>query len=257
MNDPHVEVLLYRVIHGESHDYSKAEQLSIDEPGFQVLVEDEKARFVFKDHYATEKDARKAVEDYIQNWEFDACLEGGDDCFKLEFIKAIRVDRRPTRGVITVDADSLRGIGSLSEARGIVGHRKFPSPPSGVNFNDPDVQTMYRRYMDYHQGNEKLPGMANFCLTLLENMAGSKTRRKAAAEKFQISKKLLDKIAVLSSNKGGQDARKAEGIGKEFTNQERAFLEQAIKKIIRRAAEKVQNPDNNLPKITLSALPRI
>ena len=62
---------------------------------------------------------------------------------------------------------------------------------------------------------------------------------------------------MLSSKKGGQDARKAEGIGKEFTNQERAFLEQAIKKIIRRAAEKVQNRDNNLPKITLSALPPI
>ena len=90
MNDPHVEVLLYRVIHGKSHDYSKAERLRIDEPGFQVLVQEE-VRFDFKDHYATEKEARKAVEDYIHNWEFDACLKGGDDCFKLEFKKATRV----------------------------------------------------------------------------------------------------------------------------------------------------------------------
>ena len=60
MNDPHVEVLLYRVIHGKSHDYSKAERLSMDEPGFQVTVEDEEVRFEFKDHYATEKEAAES-----------------------------------------------------------------------------------------------------------------------------------------------------------------------------------------------------
>ena len=258
MNDPHVEVLLYRVIHGKSHYYSKAERLKIDEPGFQVLIRDEEVRFEFKDHYATEKEARKAVKDYIHNWEFDACLKGGNDCFKLEFMKAVRVDRQPTPGVITVDAEPVRAVVSISEAVGTVGHAKYPSPSSAVSFNDPDVQTMYQRYMGYRQGNEPLASMAYFCLTFLEALAGqNKDQRKAAAQKYQIGKSVLSNIAMLSSNKGGHDARKAVGADKDFTNQERAFLEQAIERIIRRAAEKAHNPDNSHPKITLSDLPYI
>lgn len=256
MNDLHVVALLYQVNHDESINYRQAEQLIHEETNFLLEVKDNQARFEMKEHYATEKDARDSIENYIRNWESHACLERNSDCFRLEFEKAEIEDRNPTHGVKSLRANAKLGALKSSASLTIAAPR-YPTPPSGVNFNNPDVQTMYRRYMDYHRGNEKLPGMANFCLTLLENMAGPKTRRKAAAEKFQISKKVLDKIAMLSSNKGGQDARKAEGIGKEFTNQERAFLEQAIKKIIRRAAEKVQNRDNNLPKITLSALPPI
>ena len=256
MNDPHVEVLLYSLIHGKSHDYSKAERLSIDEPGFQVLVEDEEVRFEFKDHYATEKEARKAVKDYIHNWEFNACLKGGDDCFKLEYIKAIRVDRRPTPGVISVDAGPVRFKFDTSTPEVTVGHPKYPSPPSGVNFNDPDVQTMYQRYMSYRQGNEPLAGMANFCLTVLDDMSGQgKNRRKAAAQKYQIHYAVLRRIGELCNNKGGQrGARKSDGVGKDFTTEESAFLEQAIIKIIRRAAEKAANPEGDLPEITLSTL---
>ena len=253
MNDPHVEVLLYRVIHGKSHDYSKAERLSIDEPGFQVLIEDEEVQFQFKDHYATEKEARKAVKDYIHNWEFDACLKGGDDYFKLEFKKAIRKDRRPTPGVITVDAEAIRVRFGISEAEGIVGHYKYPSPPSGVNFNDPDVQTIYYRYMGYRQGNEPLAGMAYFCLNFLESLSGQNNNlRKAAAQKYQIDEAVLRKIGELTSKKGGRDSRKADGVGKDFTTEERTFLEQAIMKIISRVAEKAANPEDDLPKITLS-----
>ena len=256
MNDPHVEVLLYSLIHGKSHDYSKAKQLSIDEPGFQVLVENEEVRFEFKDHYATEKEARKAIKDYIHNWEFDACLKGGSDCFKLEFIKAVRVDRHPTPGVITADAEHVRVVVSISEAVGTVGHPKYPSPPSAVNFNDPDVQTMFQRYMGYRQGNESLAVMANFCLTVLDDMSGQgKNRRKAAAQKYQIQYSVLRRIGELCNNKGGQrGARKADGVGKDFTTEERTFLEQAIMKIIRRAAEKAANPEDDLPEITLSTL---
>ena len=258
MNDPHVVALLYRVIHGKSHDYSKAERLNMDGPGFQVVVEDEEVRFEFKDHYATENDARKAVEHYIHNWEFDACLKGGDDCFKLEFKKATRVDRRPIPGVITVDAEVLRISVDLAEAEGIVGHPKYPSPPLGVNFNHPDVQTIYHRYMGYRQGKEPLASMAYFCLTFLENMTGQKNnRRKVAAQQYQIDKAVLNKIGELSSKKGGQGSRKADGVYNNFTTEERTFLEQAIKRIIQRTAEKVHSPDKELPKITLSKLPMI
>ena len=256
MNDPHVVALLYQVNHDKSVNYSRAEPLIHDETTFLLEVKDNQVRFEMKEHYATEEDARDSIENYIRNWESHACLEKNSDCFRLDFEKAEIEDRNPTHGVKSLSANTKLGALKSSVSLSIAAPR-YPTPPSGVNFNNSDVQKMCRRYMDYHRGNEKLPGMANFCLTLLENMAGSKTRRKAAAEKFQISKNVLDKIAVLSSNKGGQDARKAEGIGTEFTNQERAFLEQAIKKIIRRAAEKAYSPDSNLEKITMSDLPPV
>ena len=258
MNDPHVEVLLYSLIHGKSHDYSKAERLSIDEPGFQILVENEEVRFEFKDHYSTEKEARKAVKDYIHNWEFGACLKGGSDSFKLKFIKAVRVDRQPTPGVITADAEHLRVVGSISEAVGTVGHPKYPSPPPAVNFNCPDVQTIYQRYMGYRQGNEPLASMAYFCLTFLESLSRqNNSRRKASAKKYQIGIAVLNKIAMLSSIKGGQGARKAVGSDKDFTNWERTFLEQSLKRIILRVAEKAHSPNKTFQKITLSELPEI
>ena len=93
--------------------------------------------------------------------------------------------------------------------------------------------------------------MAFFCLTVLENSAGG---RKAAARKYQIAKRVLGEIGYLCSEKGGPEARKAEGITKELTEEERHFLNQAIKKIIRRVAEKTCNPTAELDKISLSDL---
>ena len=65
---------------------------------------------------------------------------------------------------------------------------------------------------------------------------------------------MLEKIGYLSSEKGGPEARKAEGITKELTEEEHYFLNQAIKKIIRRVAEKTCNPKAELDKILLTDL---
>ena len=134
----------------------------------------------------------------------------------------------------------------------------YPTPPSGVNSRDPNVQTMHQRFMGYRQGNEPLASMAYFCLTVLEYATGQKrNRRKAAVQKYKIDLSVLNKIAELSSERGGSGARKADGVDKDFTNKERAFLKQAIKEMIRRAAEKAYSPDKKFPRISLSELPQI
>ena len=255
MNDPHVVALLYRVKHGKSHDYSKAEPLVCNEPAFRLEVKDKQVRFELKEHFATENEARRVVEDYIRNWEFNACLKGGDGCFKLEFNEPEIIDRSPTPGVKEVYAD-FRFMVDIGKPEVTVGHSEYPSPPSGVNFNDPDVQTMYHRYMGYRQGNEPLAGMAYFCLTILDDMSGQgKNRRKAAAKKYHIQYAVLKRIGELCNNKGGQrGARKSDGVGKDFTTEEHTFLERAIMKIIRRVAEKAADPEDGLPEITISTL---
>ena len=260
MNDPHVVALFYRVEHGNSVNYREAKPLIREEPAFRVEVQDNQARFELKAHYATEEDARKAVKDYIDDWEFDACLEHSPDYFRLKFDRAQIEDRNPPPprpGVKNIAATIRGGAGTCSVALTKV-VLSYPAPPSGVHFGAPDVQTMYQRYMVYRQGKEHLASMAYFCLSVLEHSTGEKSnRRKAAAQKYQIEELVLDRIGKLSSEKGGPDARKADGVDKDFTSQESTFLKQAIKRMIRRAAEKAHSPDKALPQISLSDLPPI
>ena len=260
MNDPHVVALIYRVEHGNSVDYREAKPFIRDEPAFRLEVKDNQARFELKDHYATEEDARHAIKHYIDNWEFDACLEQGPDSFRLQFEEAQIEDRNPPPpkpGVKNIAVTFRGGASTVSIALTKVA-LNYPAPSSGVNFRAPNVQRMYERYMDYRRGKEHLASMAYFCLTVLGECSKKKKGwLEAAAKKYQIDMPALKKISELSSIKGGLGARKADGVDDDFTSQEIAFLRQAIKQMIRRAAEKAHSPDKALPQISLSDLPPI
>ena len=66
-------------------------------------------------------------------------------------------------------------------------------------------------------------------------------------------------ISRISGGGGGPEhARKRAGIDEDpLTDQELRFFVEAIKAIIRRAAERAHDPDQNLPKISLSDLPPV
>lgn len=255
MNDPHVVALIYRVEHGNSVDYREAKPLILEEPAFRVEIKDNQARFELKGHYATKEDARNAIRDYINDWESDACLEHGPDSFRLQFERAEIEDRNPTPGVTNLQATFTGSMFGSISATLTVDMLNYPAPPSGVNFRDPNVQTMHQRYMGYRQGNEPLASMAYFCLTVLEHSMGQKRGRRAAAHEYKIDFSVLDRIGKLSSKKGGSGARKADGVDKDFTTKERTFLKQAIQRMIRRVAEKAHSPDKAFPQISLSDLP--
>ena len=110
--------------------------------------------FKLKEHYATESEARKSIDEYIRAWEFDAGLSHGPDYFKLKFDSAKIVDRNPTPGVINLRGTITLGAPSISGTLTIA-PLDYPSPPSGLSI-DADVQTMYDRYMNYRQGREPL-----------------------------------------------------------------------------------------------------
>ena len=155
MNDPHVVALIYKIEHGPSVDYSKAEPLDRKETNFRVQITNEEVRFFeFKEHYAAEDVARGAIEDYIRAWEFDAGLRGGPNYFKLKFAGAQIKDRNPTPGVISGPAIEGDLDGSIS-ATLLVLPPYYPPPPSGVMLITPDVQTMYDRYMGSPHETEK------------------------------------------------------------------------------------------------------
>ena len=252
-----------------------AERRAVREPPLQnltslILISPCYAPSLYlKYHYATESEARKAIEEYIRNWEFDGCLQGGPDCIRLEFESADIKDRDPPPppppppGIVNIGVTLVRSGGTVAVAvsKGVT---SYPSPPADVSVT-PDVKTMYDRYLGYRRGHEPLTGMAYFCLTVLEWMAKEETGRHnnqkikgrdAAAEYFQVSKKVLDRIGNLSTKRGGpSEARKREGVKQDLTAAERRFLRKAVEIMIRRTAEKAHAPGKNLVTISLCDLP--
>ena len=257
MNDLLVVALIYQIEHGRSVDYSGTPPLEHDEPGFRIRVEKGEVRFEFKDHHTTERAAREAIEEYIGQWEFTAGLRSGPGAFRLSFVSSEIEDRHPLvdskPGVVNLRGSARSGA-PRARATLTVTRRPphYPPPPAGVKLT-PDVKSMYDRYIDHLQDKEPLESMAYFCLTVIEDPF--KGGRKEAAKHYNISTSVLNRIGELSSRRG---CRKAEGMKKPpLTGQERRFLKQAIKRTIYRAAEKTNNPDSNLPKLSLSDLPRV
>ena len=261
MNDPQVETLIYRVRHHESVDYSNVEPLSYDHDDFRVDVKDEEARFELKHHFATEQEARQAVDPFIRDWEFDACLRGGPGCFELEFIGSVIVDRQPIAGKVEVSLFPSRFEFRVSKVSGTTYPPSYPLPPSDVDSSHLDVRTLIERYKGYRRGREELPGFAYFCLTVLEYpfaktrpRKGSGGRRQQAARHYGVDKAVLDRIGKLSSTKGGiAGARKSEGVAAPLTDEERRFLERASVRLIRRVAERGAT-GGDLPPISMGGV---
>lgn len=92
--------------------------------------------------------------------------------------------------------------------RSLLLYHNIPSPPSAsaVDLEDPTVVKMKRRYDQYRLGRAKLPEVAYFCVTALEEKFGG---RVSAAKTCRVSKKVIRTVATLASEKGGEDARKA------------------------------------------------
>ena len=263
MNDPQVVALIYRVEHGDSVSYENAGPLRnfSQTPEFDLTVEDKIARFEFAKGYENEDEdeALKAIEPFIQQWEFETGIRWGPNSFKLRYTNAEIIDRNaspPKSGT-----RKLRPAGHVlgnftAEAKIMLGHAHYPPPPSGgsVDPDDPYVVMMRRRYEQYRLGRAKQPEMAYFCVTVLEKKYGDLS---AAAKECGISRNVLKEIKKLSSNKGGEDSRKAGGFDDEFTRQEKRFLNRALKEIIIRAAQVAADDSQCLPQITMADLPKL
>ena len=85
----------------------------------------------------------------------------------------------------------------------------------------------------------------------------NRSLRKLAAQTYRIDKEVLNKIGELSTDRGGRAARKARGLNVNPTDKEVRFPEDAIRRIILRAAEVEHNPGGTVNKITLSDLPEL
>ena len=260
MNDPKVVALIYTVEHTNSVSYENAAPLrNFKTPEFDLTVEDKIARFEFRTHYADKDEALEAIEPFIRHWEFEAAMQVGPGSFRLQYKEAEIVDLNPSPPEPTSGPQEVRAEvyieGNFSVSAPVTrGLPHYPPPPAGgaVDPDDDYVVKMKIRYDQYCLGRAKLPDVAYVCMDLLEEKYGGLP---AAAKECGVSRNVLVNIRSLSSNKGGEDSRKAKGFDSEFTRREKQFLNLAIPKIIFRVAQVAADDSQRHPKITMANLP--
>ena len=250
MNNSQITVQ-YRVEHENFVDYSGAESVYEEEEEFSIRMEEGRVYFVMKCNCPTVQSAKEVVEPYIDNWGLHVALTGRPGQFKLTFEKAEIKDLRTGSVEHYVDAGPAHWQFSIPVIPG-----PYPRPPKGVSLKrSDDVELMFNLYEAFYDDREKLTGIAYFCLTMLEKLAGGSKhggrrkrmpkRREEASSKFKIKGYVLNEVAYLSSEKGGKtEARKADGAeeGFDLTEDERTFLENAVMMSIRRVAEEAHSP---------------
>lgn len=262
LSDPHVERLYYTVVHDQSVDYENATPLEAETGAFRVTVDQGRATFHMKEHFATVEEAQCVVGPFAQSWEVLAGIEFGPDEFKLEYRSAEVVDREPSDEGRTVRMKAHSVVKATADAKLHLSRGKYPIPPADFTAS-PDAQTMFLGYKLYRKGRKPILSMAFMCLATLEASSviparGSKLRR-AVAKQYHISYDILDRLGQLASTRGDErDARKASKGG--FTPlepAERTWIDAVVKAIILRVGEWAYAPKARLPEITMADFPQI
>ena len=238
MNDPHVASLTYAASPSDTASFENAPPIEGTTDGINYRLNHGQLRIEPNIHFPSIERAREHVDPLLASWEIDIALRFGSPELSFLYQTAEVIDRDPPPPgsphviqVQSVASASASGTATLRVSRG-----HYPDPPTSFR-TSPDVDTLWERYQGYRQGREPLPSMAYFCLTLLEAMAGSRSR---AAKTFRISARVLTKIGQLTSERGDPStARKYRAVisGSPLTGLEIHWLEEAIKAIIRRVGE--------------------
>ena len=217
--------------------YRTAERTVHHRVGFDVVMDDGRVVFEFRDHHPDEASARAAVRDYIEEWEFQGDLSIGAGKFRLELIRAEIVDRDPVLGDRHVPSwVTLASIRPTAIPVAV----DYPFPPAETTVDPEDTffAAMRQRYEAYSRDSATLTAVAYFCLTCLEQTVPQGGSRRAAAALYDIPYRDLQRVGSLADRKGGQQgARKAKAIENDLTDEETAFLVDMVKLMIRRRGE--------------------
>lgn len=257
MNEPHVKTLTYKVVPAADVDYDRAQPIEFETTEFSAVVNSVEAVFYMKLHYSSKSEARVVVEEYLRAWEMVVGLDIQPGDLIFEFKHADIVDLAPDKA-----NSNVLNVHSISQAQVVdnialhVSRGELPRPSLTFKVS-PDVETMYNRYKGYKEGKEGLLSMAYLCLTIIEAISQG---RGNAAKRYNISKKVLDRLGTLVSKKGGPDeARKMpkNGSYEPLSSIEREWVEKAIKLLIKRVGEHDSEAETQLQQITLDMLPTV
>jgi hypothetical protein len=252
VGDPHVVELRYRVQYSDGVAFD-TDPLPIEREfdSFRLRVTDESATAEMKTHCATEDEAREVVEAFLRPWEILEAVQPGATGLRFLFEEAEVIDRDPPPlyaevSLVPIPQADVRLIHEL----------RFPKLPEEFAVS-PDVEVMWRLYEDYVRGRDRLLPMAYTCLTRLAYSAGG--NRQEAAKKYGISKKVLTKLATLSTSGDEATARKwVPGRSPQaLKDQEIDWVESAVRMLILRAGQYAADPVREWPRITRAHLPEL
>jgi hypothetical protein len=253
MQDPHVESLRYRLEAAEDVTFLDPPAVSWDLGSLcRIALVRETATIGLIEHFATEGEARHAVEPFLRAWEIDAGLKARQREFTFAFLGSSVIDRNPLPGHHERTAStSVRSSAAVSRT---VGRSSYPPPPGRFAVS-PAVETMWERYCGFRDGHEPLTSMAYLCLTVLEASAGG--LRKAAMH-YRVDVSILSKLGYLTSKVGDDiTARKLDGLAERrpHTGAEQAWMEAAILGLIQRLAEYSFDATQDFRQLRMADLP--
>jgi hypothetical protein len=255
--DPHVKTLFYRLEFDGPAMFSGTAPFKVDTAAFRVSYAGRTLAVEMIEHHATAESAHAAVQPYLRAWEIDDALTLGRPQISFRFDRAVLIDRDPPspseagvpRIVETIGIASSEKFGSGT----VTMSRPFPRPPTGF-VASADVETLFERWRGFLAGREPLPGMAYFCLTVVE-MYGA--QRADAAKHFAVARNVLTNIGRLCASGDPSTARKASATPTPLTASETAFLEAAVRALIRRVGEVAASPGGSFAEITMADLPQL
>jgi hypothetical protein len=125
-----------------------------------------------------------------------------------------------------------------------------------VTSNDGEVEkqgaiVMCRSYVGYKRGKEKLAAAGYFCLTVFQKIPQN---RRDASRRYQIDFNILAELGKLTSERGGKDSRKAEGVEFEYSETERNWIDKVLLILIRRIADYACDPGASMMRLTRNEL---
>jgi hypothetical protein len=260
-NDPHVESLTYRLETDETLEFEDPPPLEKERDDLRLRLAGDLLMVWPKEHYASEEEAREALEPYLRAWEsFEAIRRAGRRVMRFVYAYAHVVDRDPApsgtpQGAIEASA-TVTATGAVTMIS-----RRYPEPPEGF-VASPEVEFMLGRYDQYLRGQEPFLAMAYVCLTRLQHSArhalGEGKLMQKAAREYGVSERVLSTLSRLSTLLGDEaGARKVEA-GSENrppTAEEQRWIERCVLALIRRAGERAADPHSTLPQITMADLP--
>jgi hypothetical protein len=261
MLDPHVVSLHYLLETEKTMQFNNPPPLEGDEPEFSYRLADSKLTVTMKAHFPTEEAARNCVEPFLRSWEIDVAIRYTAREMTFRFENSQIIDRVPPladgqkRTVLI--AGTIHVKVTCHPAAMTLTHAKYPAPPKGFRASA-DVENMWFRYARHRDDREPLLSMAYFCLTVIEGSTGLKGNegaRKAAAKKYSVDIAILRQLGELVSAKGGPaEARKLDAGATlvELTDQERRWIGDAVRLLMRRKGEYDADPTASLPQLTMA-----
>jgi hypothetical protein len=259
MRDPHVQTLEYQVQPAEGVRFGDAPPVEWETPEFRARLVGASLTVSMLRHYATEAEARRAVDPYAKAWEVTASLDLGRPAFGLDFRRAAVIDRAPPAdaGVRSPATGSLSVAATVAPVQT---YPAYPEPPT-VFAITPDVESMWGRWTGYMNDREPLASMASMCLTILEAGAGGRpdARRTSAAAKYGVTRDVLELLGDLTSDLGEAQTGRGAHVSRRspHTHAEVGWIEAVVPLLIRRAGEVAYDPGRRWPQISLADFPQL